>query len=111
MLHKKRGKQLSNAIPASLVAEIALPRIAKSAKVALLNLATTRTPEQPSAIVPRNVDRIIPSRSAAKPEKAQIAVERTDEHGDGVKLKKSARAEVTLTARVSPRKLTYTART
>jgi hypothetical protein len=54
MLHKKRGKQLPNTIPASLVTEIALPRMAKSAKIALLNLATTRTPEQPSAIVLRS---------------------------------------------------------
>jgi hypothetical protein len=74
MLHKKSGKQLPNAMPASLVAEMARPRIAKSAKIAQLNLDTTRTPEQPSTIVPGSVDRIIPSQSASQPEKAQIAV-------------------------------------
>jgi hypothetical protein len=118
MLHRKSGKQLPNAMPASLVAEMARPRIAKSAKIAQLNLDTTRTPERPSTIVPGSVDRIIPSQSASQPEKAQIAVagdkshrkllienELIDEHGDGVKLKKGARVDVTVTASILPPKL------
>ena len=119
MVYKKRGKQLANAIPASLVMEMARPRIAKSAKIAQLKLDTTRTPEQPSATVPGSVDGIIPSFSASQPEKAQIAVsgdesrrrlrienELTDEHGDGVKLKKGAHVKVTVTASILPPKLT-----
>jgi hypothetical protein len=118
MLHKKRKKQLANAIPANLVTEMAEPRIARSAKIAQLKLDAMRTPEEPSVTVPGSVDKIIPSRSARQPEKAQIAVagdeshrririenELTDEHGDAVKLRKGIRVEVTVTARVSPPKL------
>ena len=76
-----------------------------------MKLDTSRTPEQPSATVPGKVDKIIPSRTPSKPEKAQIAVKGpdrrkqdlrienslTDEHGDDVKLKKGARVDVTVT--------------
>lgn len=88
-----------------------LPRTARSARVAALNLDTTRNPEPPSTTMPGTVDKIIPSTSR-KPEKAQIAVDRkdhlhrklriennlTDEHGDDVKLKKGAHVEVTVAA-------------
>ena len=54
------------------------PRMARSARVAALNLDTTRNPEPPSTIVFGTVDKIIPATSSKKPEKAQIAVDRTD---------------------------------
>jgi hypothetical protein len=77
-----------------------------------LNLDTTRTRERPSTTMPGTVDKIIMSRGAGQPEKANIAVEGadhrhrdlrientlTDEHGDDVRLKKGAQVEVTVTA-------------
>jgi hypothetical protein len=97
---------------ASVQKEMAMPRMAKSARTTGLTLDTTRIPEQPSITVPGIVDRIIPSRRPSQPEKAQIAIDRTDhrrrdlrientltdEHGDDVKLKKGARVQVTVTA-------------
>jgi hypothetical protein len=70
--------------------------MARSAKIAELNLDTTRISEQPSVTMPGTVDKIIPSPGPSQPEKAQIAVEGadrlhrdlrienmlTDEHGD-----------------------------
>ncbi len=62
--------------------------------------------------MPGTVDKIIPARPPSQPEKAQIAVDGdhrhrdlrienmlTDEHGDDVKLKKGAHAEVTVTTK------------
>ena len=91
---------------------MAKPRMARSARIAGLNLDTARIPEQPSATMPGTVDKIIPSLRPSQPEKAQIAVHGadhryrdlrientlTDEHGDDVKLKKGARVEITVTA-------------
>ena len=90
---------------------MAKPRMAKSARIAELNLDTTRIPEQPSITMPGIVDKIIPSRHPSNPEEAQIAVDGTnrhrdlritntltDEHGQDVKLKKGAHVEVTVTA-------------
>jgi hypothetical protein len=51
------------------------PRIARSAKIAEMNLDTTRIPEQPSVSMPGTVDKIIPSPRPSQPEQAQIAVE------------------------------------
>jgi len=73
--------------------------MARSAKIAELNLDTTRIPEQPSTIMPGIVDKIIPSPRPSQPGKAQITVDGadhtlrientlTDEHGDDVRLKK-----------------------
>ena len=113
MMHKKAKKELGNATRASVMKEMAKPRIARSARIAELNLDTARIPEQPSATVPGTVDKIIPSPRASEPEKAQIAVDGarhrryghlrientiTDEHGDDVRLKKGAHVEVTVTA-------------
>ena len=78
----------------------------------MLNLDTTRIPEDPSVTMPGKVDKIIPSSGPSKPEKAQIAVSGaypryrdlrientlTDEHGDDVSLKKGAEVAVTVTA-------------
>jgi len=90
---------------------MAKPRMARSARIAELNLDTARVREQSSTTVLGTVDKIIPSPRPSQPEKAQIAVDGadrrhrdlrientlTDEHGDAVKLKKGAHVEVTVT--------------
>jgi hypothetical protein len=112
MLHKKVKKEPGNVTCASVKKEMAKPRMARSAKIAELNLDTTRIPEQPSATMPGTVDKIIPSARPSQPEEAQIAVEGadhryrdlrientlTDENGDDVRLKKGVHVEVTVTA-------------
>jgi hypothetical protein len=112
MPHKKGKKRSGNAMSAGLKKEMAKPRMARSARIAELNLDTARISEQPSATMPGTVDKIISSPRPSQPEKAQIAVEGadhrdqdlrientlTDEHGDDVKLKKGAHVEVTVTA-------------
>jgi hypothetical protein len=112
MQHKKGKKKSGNAMSAGLKKEMAKPRMARSARIAELNLDTARISEQPSATMPGTVDKIISSPRPSQPEKAQIAVEGadhrdqdlrientlTDEHGDDVKLKKGAHVEVTVTA-------------
>jgi hypothetical protein len=112
MLHKTAKKQPGNATRASVEKEMARPRMARSARIAELNLDTARIPEQPSTSMPGIVDKIIPSPRPSQPEKARIAVEGadhryrdlrientlTDEHGDDVRLKKGAHVAVTVTA-------------
>ena len=92
---------------------MAKPRMARSAKIAELNLDPTRISEQPSVTMPGTVDKIIRSPHSRRPEKAQVVVDGadhrfrnlrientfTDEHGDDVKLKKGARVEVTIAAK------------
>jgi hypothetical protein len=113
MLHKKRRKKPGSATRASVKMEMARPRMARSARIAELNLDTARNPEQPSTTVPGTVEKIIPSRGANQPEKAQISVDGAarpfrdlrientliDEHGDDVRLLKGAHVEVTVTAK------------
>jgi hypothetical protein len=112
MPHKKSKNELRNATRADVRKEMAKPRIARSARIAELNLDTTRIIEQPSTTMPGTVKKIIPSPRTNLPEKAQIAVAGapgpyrdlriestlTDEHGDDVKLKKGAHVEITVTA-------------
>jgi hypothetical protein len=112
MPHKKGKKEPSNATRASVRKEMGKPRMARSARIAELNLDTARIPEQPSVTMSGTVDKIIPSPRLSQPEMAQIAVEGTDhrnrdlrienmltdENGDDVKLKKGAHVEVTVTA-------------
>ena len=112
MLHTKGKKESGNSTRASVKKEMAKPRMARSAKIAELNLDIARIPEQPSVTMPGTVDKIIPSPRPTQPEKAQIAVDGadhrhrdlrientlTDEHGDDVSLKKGAHVEVTVTA-------------
>jgi hypothetical protein len=106
MLRKKakRGKKKTgNATRASVEKEMAKPRMARSAKIAELNLDTARIREQPSTTMRGTVAKIIQSPRPSEPEKAQIAVDRrtdhrhqdlrientlTDEHGDDVSLKR-----------------------
>jgi hypothetical protein len=115
MLRKKATKakkRPGDATRASLKKEMAKPRMARSGRIAELNLDTARIREQPSTTMTGTVDKIIPSRRPSQPGKAQIAVDRTDhrhrdlrientltdEHGDDVKLKKGAHVQVTVTA-------------
>jgi hypothetical protein len=112
MRNKKADNKSGNATRASVRKEMAKPRMARSAKIAELNLDTARIPEPPSTTMPGTVDKIISSPGPSQPEKAQIAVEGaphryrdlrientfTDEHGDDVRLKKGAHVEVTVTA-------------
>jgi|SRR5580700_2499321 uncharacterized protein YfaS (alpha-2-macroglobulin family) len=111
MPHKKRKTQPDDATRASVTKEMAKPRMARSARIAELNLDTARIPEQPSTTMAGTVDKIIPSSGPSQPEKAQIAVDSadhryralrientlTDEHGDDVKLRKGAHVDVTVT--------------
>jgi hypothetical protein len=112
MPHKKSRTRSDDATRASVTKEMAKPRMARSAKVAELNLDTSRIPERPSTTMPGTVNKIIPSPHMSQPEKAQIAVDGTgryrnlrientltDEHGDDVKLKKGAHVDVTVTAK------------
>jgi hypothetical protein len=106
-------KELGNATRASVMEEMAKPRMARSARIAEQNLDPARIPEQPSAAVAGTVDQIIPSPRPSQPEKARIAVDGTgrpdrhlrienaltDENGDDVRLKKGAHVEVTVTAK------------
>jgi hypothetical protein len=89
--------------------------MARSARIAELNLDTARTREQPSSTMPGTVDKVIPSLRPGHPGEAHIAVAGgnrphrnfrientlTDEHGDDVKLKKGAHVEVAVTAKTS----------
>jgi hypothetical protein len=110
---QKNGKKKSRtATRADVKNEMAKPRVARSARIAELNLDTARTIERPSTTMPGAVKKIIPSPRTNLPEKAQIAVAGaarpyrdirientlTDEHGDDVKLKKGAHVEITVTA-------------
>jgi hypothetical protein len=112
MLHKKAKKTPGNATLASIRKQMAEPRMARSARIAELNLHTARNPEQPSTLMSGTVEQIIPSSRPSQTEKALIAVDGagrrpqdlridnqlTDEHGDDVKLKKGAHVQVTVTA-------------
>jgi hypothetical protein len=111
MSHKKR-KKADNATSASVKKEMAKPRIARSARIAELNLDTARIRARPSITLPGTVDGIIPPAVPSQPEKAQIAVggadhgyrnfrienTLTDEHGDDVRLTHGAHVDVTVTA-------------
>jgi hypothetical protein len=112
MPHKKGKKEPSTATRTNVRKEMAKPRMARSARVAELNLDTARNIAHPSTTIPGTVKKIIPPPRMNLPEKAQIAVAGaprqyrdlrientlTDEHGDDVRLKKGAHVEVTVTA-------------
>jgi hypothetical protein len=113
MSGKRANEESGSATRASVMKEMAKPRMARSAKIAELNLDPARISEQPSVTMPGAVDKIIPSPRPGKPQKAQVVVEGadrryrnlrientlTDEFGDDVKLKKGARVEVTVAAK------------
>jgi hypothetical protein len=61
MLHDKKRKKLpGNTTRASVEQGMARPRMAKSARIAELNLDTARIPEQPSTTMPGTVDKLSP---------------------------------------------------
>ncbi|MGC2764372.1 MAG: hypothetical protein WB607_02610 [Candidatus Acidiferrum sp.] len=115
-MKKKAKTELRNAIRATVRNEMAKPRMAKSARIAELNLDTARIAEQPSTTIPGTVDKIFPSLRPSQPEKAQIAVDGpgqghrdlrienslTDEHGDEMRLKKGAHVDVTVVLKTPP---------
>jgi hypothetical protein len=110
MVEDKDMAKADNATRDSVKKEMAKPRMAKSARIAELNMDTSRAPTAPSTTVPGTVDKIIPPRPS-QPEQAQITVEGADhghralrienilldEHGDDVRLKKGAHVEITVT--------------
>jgi hypothetical protein len=51
MLQMKTRKKICNASRASVMKEMAKPRMTKSAREAVLKLATARIPEHPSTIM------------------------------------------------------------
>lgn len=108
---KKHNRKSVNAIPACVRAEMALPRMSKSARVAERNSDTARTAEKPRTIMPGTVDKLIPSPTPRLQGKAQISIQGetgyrklrienslTDEHGDEVRLEKGGHVEVTVTS-------------
>jgi hypothetical protein len=109
MPHKKVSFKTTRA---SIKKEMAKPRIVKSARIAELNLDTSRIPEPPSVVMSGTVEKIIRSPLSTGREKAQIAIDGaderyrdlrientlTDEHGDDISLKKGAHVLVTITA-------------
>ncbi len=110
MLHKTVKKESSDVTRAGVLKEMAKPRMARSAKIAELNLDTTRTREKPTAVMTGTVDKIIPPARPSQSETARINVDGADhrhrhlhignalvdEHGDDVKLKKGTHVEVTV---------------
>jgi hypothetical protein len=99
---KKHKTKTANAIRASVTAEMALPRMSKSARVAELSADKARVVERPRTIIPGTVDMLIPSPTSRSREKAQISIKGeagyqklrienslTDEHGDEIKLEKA----------------------
>src|SRR5271156_2333617 len=98
MRHKKTKNGSAGTTRASVKSAMAKPRMAKSARRMTRILDTTRIAEHPSTSMPGTVDKVIRSRRRNRPDKAQIAVNRTDrgfhklriensltdEHGDEV---------------------------
>ena len=72
MMHKKARKakkETGNATRVSVYKEMAKPRMAKSARMAALNLDAKRVPEpRPRTTLPGKVDKIIPSPYPTLPE-------------------------------------------
>jgi hypothetical protein len=110
MNNNKHKKETSNKILVGVQAEMALPRMSKSARIAERNSDTATIPERPRTVISGTVDKLIPSPNPSLPEQAQISIagdhgyrdlrienSLTDEHGDEVKLKKGAHVEVTVT--------------
>ena len=110
MLNKKES---DDATRASIKKEMAKPRMAKSVRIAALNLDAERVPGQARATLPGTVHKIIGSLRTSQPEKAQIAVaggdhqprdlriENTlaDGNGNEVRPRKGTHVEVIVTAK------------
>ena len=112
MANEKGRKGPASATCSSVRKEMAKPRMARSARIAELNLNTARIPGESTVTLPGTVEKIILSPRLGRPEKAQITLDGpryshrnlrfanilTDENGDDVKLKKGAHVEITVTA-------------
>jgi len=112
MPSKVGKKELDRAMRASVLREMAKPRMSSSARIAQRALDSERTPAPPQTTMPGTVDKVIPSIPPRQPEKVQIAVHPSglrvrririensllDENGNDVKLKKGAHVEVTVAA-------------
>jgi hypothetical protein len=59
---------------ADLKKELTKPRMARSAKIAELNLEITGIPKRPSIAMPGTVEKIIPAQNPGQPEKADISI-------------------------------------
>jgi hypothetical protein len=111
MASEKGKKDAANATRSSVRREMAKPRMARLAKIAEVNLNTSRISAPPTVTLPGTVEKIVSSPHPGQPEKAQITLDGadyshrnlrfenilTDENGDDVKLKKGAHVEVTVT--------------
>jgi len=107
MKHKEESKEVLSAVSE----ELAMPRVARSVRIAELRLDSTRIAQRPSTTIAGTVDKIIPSRARNGPEKALIVLDGArkryrsisiantliDEHGADCSLKKGAHVEVTVT--------------
>jgi len=114
MSHKDNMKKSDNKATltlASLKREMAMPRIAKSVKMAELKLDLTKISKQPSISMPGTVEKIVPAQNTSEAEKVDISIAEghqpsqalrientlTDEHGDEVRLKRGAHVDITIT--------------
>ena len=116
MANENGRKGPASTTRSSVRKEMAKPRMARSARIAELNLNTARIPGQSTVTLPGTVEKIILPPHLGWPEKAQIALDGThyshrnlrfentltDENGDDVKLKKGAHVEVTVTVGPKP---------
>jgi hypothetical protein len=112
-MRRNKIKNHPKEMRAAIIKSVAEPRVTKSARIAVLNMDTTRIVEPPTTFVAGIVTKIVSSPSLNKPEKAQISMDLpdrryrdlrientlTDEHGDEVRLKKGAHVDVTVTAK------------
>jgi hypothetical protein len=116
MANENGRKGPASTTRSSVRKEMAKPRMARSARIAELNLNTARIPGESTVTLPGTVEKIIPPLHLGWPEKAQIVLDGThyshrnlrfeniltDENGDDVKLKKGAHVEVTVTVGPKP---------
>jgi hypothetical protein len=72
---KKRKNERGDAILARVRAEMALPRMSKSARIANLELDVARIYEKPKTILPGTVDKVTRFRTPRVRETAQISIE------------------------------------
>jgi hypothetical protein len=119
-LSRKKQSELEITTRAGIKKEMALPRMAMSARTAESKLNSARIPAPSRVRVHRKLSKIIPSPRKRQPEKAQIALdlpelprnrdpgiesELVDQPGRDGKLKVGARAKLVVTSEpANPRK-------
>ena len=84
MNNNKRKKVLSNTIDSSVLTEMALPRMSKSARIAEQNLGASRIPEQPRTIIPGTVEKLIPSPHPNNRKRRRLLLKVTTDVGTSV---------------------------